>query len=543
MTLRHRLGHGVLRRMVAWGERGFRQNLNSLEAVQRRKLQGLMNAVAATSSAKQFELTADTDWQRFAERVPVSSYSDWADKIHALKASGDAMIHSPVMRFQPTSGSTSAIKWIPYTKQFLAELDGAIVPWLADLYRQFPNISHGSHYWSLSWLPTDMRDSGTADLNDDMKLLSAGKRILAAATQAVPESVAMAPTSQDASFASLVMLVADTGLTVMSVWSPTFALTMLEQLGQWREEIAACLERGNWGARQGLNFLSCPRNSRQSKLLREWNGEPNADFFKALWPSLALISAWDTAAATRWAKVLHSYLPHAGFQGKGLWATEGVVTFPYREQHLLAYNSHFYEFEDLDSGDIVPSWALREGQQVAPVITTGSGFLRYRMGDQLLVSGFDGSVPALTFLGREDGVDLVGEKLSTIAAQQVLDAVASQFKVNTVSLIALDESDARQRPGYVLLLEESAVKNAAEIGEFAEAALLEHFHYRLARSLNQLSAARVVAAPDMRDFYLEQCRLRGMIEGNIKIEPLRRWDGAMPERLAEDQAAQMRARA
>ena len=141
MTLRHRLGHGVLRRMVAWGERGFRQNLNSLEAVQRRKLQGLMNAVAATSSAKQFELTADTDWQRFAERVPVSSYSDWADKIHALKASGDAMIHSPVMRFQPTSGSTSAIKWIPYTKQFLAELDGAIVPWLADLYRQFPNLS------------------------------------------------------------------------------------------------------------------------------------------------------------------------------------------------------------------------------------------------------------------------------------------------------------------------------------------------------------------------------------------------------------------
>ena len=543
MTLRHRLGHGVLRRMVAWGERGFRQNLNSLEAVQRRKLQGLMNAVAATSSAKQFEITADTDWQRFAERVPVSSYSDWADKIHSLKMSGDAMINSPVMRFQPTSGSTSAIKWIPYTKQFLAELDGAIVPWLADLYRQFPNISRGSHYWSLSWLPTDMRDSGTADLNDDMKLLSAGKRLLAAATQAVPESVAMAPTSQDASFASLVMLVADTGLTVMSVWSPTFALTMLEQLGQWREEIAACLERGNWGTRQGLNFLRCPRNPRQSALLRQWNGTPNPDFFKALWPSLALISAWDTAAATRWAKVLHSYLPHAGFQGKGLWATEGVVTFPYREQHLLAYNSHFYEFEDLDNGDIVPSWALREGQQVAPVITTGSGFLRYRMGDQLRVSGFDGAVPALTFLGREDGVDLVGEKLSTIAAQQVLDAIASRFSVNTVSLIALDESDARQRPGYVLLLEENDVKNVAEIGEFAETALLEHFHYRLARSLNQLSAARVVAAPDMRDFYLEQCRLRGMIEGNIKIEPLRRWDGAMPERLADDDAAQLRARA
>src|SRR5690606_40665618 len=61
--LKHRLGHGVLKRLVAWGERGFRRNLGQLEAVQRRKHQGLMRKLAATPSAKQFDLDAETDWQ------------------------------------------------------------------------------------------------------------------------------------------------------------------------------------------------------------------------------------------------------------------------------------------------------------------------------------------------------------------------------------------------------------------------------------------------------------------------------------------------
>jgi hypothetical protein len=83
------------------------------------------------------------------------------------------------------------------------------------------------------------------------------------------------------------------------------------------------------------------------------------------------------------------------------------------------------------------------------------------------------------------------------------------------------------------LLEEPQGSSVDEIAATAESILLEHFHYRLARSLNQLASVRVVCSEDMRDFYLQQCRLRGMIEGNIKIEPLRRWDGPVPPRLAD----------
>jgi hypothetical protein len=42
-----------------------------------------------------------------------------------------------------------------------------------------------------------------------------------------------------------------------------------------------------------------------------------------------------------------------------------------------------------------------------------------------------------------------------------------------------------------------------------------------------------VALPDMRAVYLDQCRERGMIEGNIKIEPLRHWRGQVPAVLRQ----------
>ena len=62
-------------------------------------------------------------------------------------------------------------------------------------------------------------------------------------------------------------------------------------------------------------------------------------------------------------------------------------------------------------------------------------------------------------------------------------------------------------------------------------ALQANFHYQLARNLKQLAPASCVARPGMRDIYLDQCRRRGMIEGNIKMEILQHWRGRLPDAL------------
>lgn len=529
------LGHRLLRTLVTPGRRDFESRSHALEAVQRGLLDRWLRAVAPTAQGRRLGVRADWRWEDFAREVPVQRYADYAQAIEAQRGDArQALIGSPVMRYQPTSGSTSAVKWIPYTRQFLGELDAAITAWVGDLYRQFPQHIGGTHYWSLSWIPTEMRSQTAGDLNDDMQLLSFGKRLLAYLTQAAPQDIALAGTSDDSMFATLAWLMADVDLCFISVWSPTFALGALEQASRWRAELSDCLARGDWGARAPrMAGVRCPRSARAAALLRDWDGRLQPGFFATLWPRLALLSAWDTAAAAPWAAKLRALLPQASFQGKGLWATEGVVTFPFAGRYPLAYTSHVFEFEDAQDGRILAPWQLRAGQQVIPLLTTGSGLARYRMSDVVRVDGFMGRVPCLTFLGRNDGVDLVGEKIAATTAQELLDSLPEGTL--PVTLLAVDRSSGG-RPGYVLLVEAAAGQRSglrAELGRQVEAGLLQHFHYRLARELDQLAPAACVALPAMRELYLEQCRQRGMIEGNIKIEPLRHWSGELPAVLRQ----------
>jgi hypothetical protein len=75
------------------------------------------------------------------------------------------------------------------------------------------------------------------NLNDDSELLGVVKRVLAAQSQAVPADVALAASADDALFATLCFLVANQHLRLLSVWSPTFALQLLEAIPVWADEI------------------------------------------------------------------------------------------------------------------------------------------------------------------------------------------------------------------------------------------------------------------------------------------------------------------
>tara|TARA_R100000306_G_scaffold61528_1_gene64393 strand:+ start:65805 stop:67463 length:1659 start_codon:yes stop_codon:yes gene_type:complete len=531
------LAHGLIRASVQPGRHAFDSNRTSLQRLQREKLTSLMKAVEGTPYAKAHGLTAKASWEHFAGNAPMTNYSDWAGPIAEQQDKPDcALIDSRVARYQPTSGSTSAVKWIPYTRRFLKELDAAICPWISDMYRRHAGIRSGAHYWSLSWVPTEMRAQTQGHINDDMKLLSSGKRWLVGSTQAVPDAVSLAPTSDESLFASLAYLAARRDLTAISIWSPTFGLGLLEKLSLWRKEIAAVLVYGHWCSHQGsLGYLPCPESEAAADLLLDWDGELSASFFVNLWPRLALISAWDTAASAPWAQRLQALLPQAAFEGKGLWATEGVVTIPYKNDFVLAAGSHVYEFEDTASKLVLPPWQLEVGQEVVPILSTGSGLLRYRMNDVLKVTGFKGQLPAMRFMGRNDGTDMAGEKISTLLAQKLLENIDWPSDLKPIALLAADQGCQTGRPAYVLLVETEVEatsywrrRQEKDLAQALERALLDHFHYLVARNLNQLGPVRCIIHPDARRHYLDACRERGMIEGNIKVEALRHWTGALP---------------
>ncbi|MEY2863581.1 MAG: hypothetical protein RLY58_1288 [Pseudomonadota bacterium] len=515
MSLLSRASHLALELACLRADQRFEKQRDSLESVQRQHLNQLLKHMVMPKGQSR-----PKDYESFAAQLPLTRYKDWKPRVEAMRQGDDRLINSPLVRFQPTSGSSESIKFIPYTKLFLGELDAAIGPWLSSMYRLHPKLKKGFHYWSVSWLPESQREVLKGEnLNDDSALLDFSKRILTKYTQAVPSDVAFAAGADDALFATLCYMVSHADLSMISVWSPTFALQLLDNLQAWGSDIAEVLQTGSWGGRQAsLAQIATPKSVRRARLLKKLLNAPAIDP-QQLWPHLALVSSWDTAGAVVWAEQLRARLPHAGFEGKGLWATEGVVTFPYNGEYPLAYQSHFYEFENLTTGEIVPSWALQLGDHVSPILSCGNGLMRYCMDDHLLVSGFYGSLPCFTFQGRRFGVDLVGEKLDPSVATQVMQRLGVAHNLQPVSLLAVDTA-GKAKPYYVALFE----GNPADTPSPSELdqQLRAHFHYELARDLGQLECPQVYCVADGWAAYKAVAMQDGMIEGNIKPEPLKR---------------------
>jgi hypothetical protein len=194
-----------------------------------------------------------------------------------------------------------------------------------------------------------------------------------------------------------------------------------------------------------------------------------------------------------------------------------VVTIPYLGATPVAITSHFYEFRDLDSGRVSPSWELVDGQRVQPLLTTGSGLIRYALRDSLRVVGKFASTPCLQFEGRLDGVDLVGEKISPELAMEVLRKFEARSGYRALTLIA-SEGDR----SYRALVEGEQLPpfERLRLDEILEKELAEVMHYRLARELGQLAPAKVELSPNPLRNYEAWAIRSGMVQGNIKVEPL-----------------------
>ena len=237
-----------------------------------------------------------------------------------------------------------------------------------------------------------------------------------------------------------------------------------------------------------------------------------------LWNKLTLISSWDTASAEHWAAILKQKISGIAFEGKGLWATEGVVTIPLDGHYPLMYQSHFYEFLDLDDQQVYPAWQLKMGQHVSPILTTGSGLTRYIIDDELVVTDFYQNVPCFRFMGRKMTVDLVGEKINHFIALIVIEHF-KQHDYLPMSLLGIEQS-LHKKPHYVLLSEgnSEAIADSSVLDQL----LKKNFHYELARNLGQLDEPSVKHVDDAWDYYKKLAMHNGMIEGNIKPEPLKK---------------------
>jgi len=373
------------------------------------------------------------NYQNFSN-LPLTNYHDYQKQFELQRSSG---VHCV-----PTSGSTHKVKWIPYTKTFKNELKNASDPWIYDLYKRVPQIQSGKHYWSLSWVPEEFRSTLNSN---DASLFSFFDQFILDKTMLVNEKISRVESVEQTMLLTLKKMFEEK-LTLISVWSPTFLLELLDFSLTHKEKL--------------LSIMSDSKIKAKLRLVNEWNAETSIFMF----PNLFLISCWQTSSSFYFFKKLKEIFPNVIFQGKGLWSTEGVVSIPVDDRFLLAYQSHFYEFYCPYTERIYPAFELEKEMELIPILTTANGMTRYKTDDLVKIKNFYHTIPEIEFIGRKNVSDLVGEKIDFVSAQKLLVLIQEKFQVNALCFLA----KKNPHPFYELIVECTDVEIIKSIADFAE---------------------------------------------------------------------------
>ncbi len=539
--------------LLSWPESfAFRLARHNVAGAQQKLLLKLLRRNAGTEFGRRYGFGAIRSVAEYQARVPLSSYDDYQEAIARIGA-GQQMVltREPVLLLEPTSGSTTATKHIPYTAALKAEFQRAIAPWVVNLFGHEPTLMGGQAYWSVT--PVTRRNSYTPagipiGFEEDSEYFGGWQRHLIRSVLAVPPLVRLIDEMEAFRYVSLLFLLRSRSLTLISIWNPTFLTLLVKPLSDWWPRLARDIAAGTLSPptplapdlQKQLNTLNQPDGRRAAEIQSAFHSGNNPGSIHArLWPRLRLISCWADAQAAPFVPKLNRLFPQARVQGKGLLATEGFVSFPLESQPAgaaLAVRSHFFEFLPVDRGpdqranSSTPRLAheLESGENYAAVISTGGGLYRYRLHDLVQVVGYWGSCPLLKFVGKESYIsDWFGEKLNELHVRLALDEVFGRHSLQPAfAMVACDERAGQY--AYTLFIEsrEALDEELILIGQELEAKFQTNYHYRYCRNLGQLDSLRVFRVEDdALETYLSTCQSHGQRAGDIKPVTLHRLGG------------------
>lgn len=443
----------------------------------------------ATEYGQRYHFDEIASYEDFCKNVPLTIYEDYEDYIKDISNGKTGVLtEEPVKLFELTSGSSGGKKLIPYTATLKKEFQRGIYPWLADIYKKVTGVSSGTSYWSITPITTKKSYSPCGipiGFEEDTEYFGRFIGKLMNSIFAVDSSEVKFVNNMDEFYHKTAMgMLKGDKLSLISVWNPSLLILICDYIKEHYEELKL-----------------------DPELFKD------GDFGK-FFPSLKLISCWTDANASKPAEELQQLFPNVPIEPKGILATECFVSLPLYGEigSRLSVYSHFFEFKNTETGEIVTADKLNKGFYEL-IVTTGGGFYRYCIGDVIEVLEADGITPPLIRFIKRAGItsDLFGEKLTDEFVRNTCDklGIANHFCLLT---------PAGNR--YVLYTEAVGITSEA-----FDTALRDSFHYDYCRSLGQLQCAQVIHIDSNGyDIYSQRLVSAGMRLGDIKPAFLSRLD-------------------
>lgn len=374
-----------------------------------------------------------------------------------------------VVGHEYTSGSSGAKKKIAYTKSLKNSFSDMFQMWAYDILNHAPiKLDSGVIYMSLS-----PRISDHGGLDNDAEYVSPLMRPLIKKFLAVDPAMQRVTSGEEFYNQVARQLLARRDLEIISIWSPTYFLNLLDYIETHKKE---------------LGFTGS---------------------FNDHWPNLQMISAWSSGESKNSAEELKKAFPDVWFQGKGLMATEGPMTIPWIQSKgmLPLLNHTYFEFMNA-SHDRLLLHQLKEGEEYEILPRFPNMESHYEIGDKVICTGHYQKTPMLDFLGRKgDSSDLVGEKLSGNVLRELFNNDFLDFAV-----IANKE----EKNFHYTIIAEPKHSNSKPDALAIESKLQSIHHYKLARDLNQLKPSKLIYVSGLKKEIKNILLNLGIREGDQK---------------------------
>jgi len=485
--------------------RSFKAASRCAEQTQRQLLQSILKHACPSQFAQRFRLSPDMSVEQFQNAVPITDYSnfysDFVNRIH--QGDKQVLTTQDAYRLVPTTGSSGKVKLIPYTQSLRKSFQRVVNTWIYDLACRYPQAFHGKSYWSVTPVVEQSFGDGIIPVgfDSDEDYLSSIGRL--SAKFAIVDAPSFSSGEQADSVIGLtaLKLLSEPDLSLISVWSPTLLLNILNAIMSEQENLLRALISGDASYVTGLEsesnvrFKRSPKRARQIEQLMD-TVEDRQSLAKSIWPRLSLISCWGDAGSRPYLEQLKESEPDIVVQAKGLLSTEGCVSFPMgtSDGHVPAIESTFLEFlPESSNAETLLLDQLEIGESYEVIMTTFGGLYRYGTGDQIKVIDFQERLPCFEFIGRTNQViDLVGEKVPL----QVLQEVTSR---------CLDSESATERFWVVAPVSSTPayyrfyVSGSRALATLEDAILLrlrENPHFVNAESLGQMVKPEIRCLPD-----------------------------------------------
>ena len=170
--------------------------------------------------------------EKFQNKIPIVNYEDIKEFVEKEKSGeNNVLLSDKIKLFELTSGSTSDVKYIPYTEKFLKSYMNGVFAWIYNLYQNNKRLFFGSSYWSVS--PILKREAVTnggirVGIEDDTSYFDKVSAFFLNKLFTVPKEIKNIQNMEDFLLITAVFLLLSENLAMISVWSPSFLMILLD---------------------------------------------------------------------------------------------------------------------------------------------------------------------------------------------------------------------------------------------------------------------------------------------------------------------------